>query len=180
MNGLTEEQERLFETVFRAILKEDFPHHRWDVSRFLYAGKQVISGRDDREFKRQARLFFSENRIRWVRYEAHLAYWGGPEPDPYGDDEEEDPDPDYREMADLLTHRIVMAYMNAGKRQKYEQEADAFPFWRLRVINDGRAYPDCIEESKTARHCTDPYWKNKKLPCARLFCRCSIVRQESP
>ena len=176
IGGLTVKQERLFDAVFHAIFKEEFPRYRGDVSGILYSGKQAISGGGDREFKRLVRLFFSENNIRWLRYEVHLDYWGGPEPDPYGEEDDEGTGPDYGEMAELLTHRIIMAYTNAEKRQKYEQEADDSTLWRLRVIEDGRAYPECIEESKTAKHHTDPYWRNKKLPCARLLCRCTISR----
>ena len=33
IDGLTAEQERLFESVFRSIFKEDFPGYKGDVTR---------------------------------------------------------------------------------------------------------------------------------------------------
>lgn len=181
MNGLTADQERLFEEAFHSVLRTDFPNYKGDLSRFMYAGKRAVSGGEMREFLRQAILFLTGSNLPWLRYELHREYWLNTSIENADNDEEplEPENPDFKEMAELLTHRIIMSYTNGEKRRRFEQDADAFPYWQLRTIDDNRAYPECLEESKLVRHYQDPYWIKKKLPCARLFCRCSIIRKGS-
>ncbi|MDR3055233.1 MAG: hypothetical protein LBU53_07510 [Zoogloeaceae bacterium] len=177
-----DENQALFEQVLTAIFREEFPRWRGDLSRILRVGGKVINGESDRELKRLCRVFFEESGVRWLRYELHTAYWRERYPqDQEEDDDEEEGGSNCYTMTDLLVQRILLAYYAQKKRLKYEQEVDTFPYWRLSVIEDGRAYPECLEEAKAGyRHHADAYWKTKKLPCNRLDCRCSISHSMKP
>lgn len=167
----------LFEAIFWDICLGDFMEHREALATILPAGLNAVAGKAPRQFERLCEQFFADHVKRWQRYEDYLTYWGRSLP---VENEEEDEWPDYKEMGELLAHRIVMAYMNAEKHQKHLASVDLFPYWRLRVIADGRTPPECLAEAQASRHYTDPYWQAKQLPCERLDCRCSISSSAHP
>ncbi|CAM5458077.1 hypothetical protein TMEC54S_03499 [Thauera mechernichensis] len=173
------DERALTEELFPNIFLADFPQHRDAMAKLLPLAVRAVADGKMREFERACAGFLADGPMRWPRYDAHLSYWGEADPRlPEIEDGEVVADGDFREAGELLAHRVTMAVLQERRRRQYLAETDAFPFWRLRVIEDGRAYPDCVEASKTARHFTDPYWQSKALPCARLFCRCLISRAE--
>lgn len=167
----------LFQEIFWQVCLEDFPGHHAALAAVLPAGENAVSGKAPRQFDLACKRFFADNEITWPRYEDYLTYWGRPLP---VIDEEADEWPDYKEMGELLAHRITMAYVNAEKRQKLMASVDLFPYWRLRVIEDGRAHPECLAEAQTTRHYTDAFWQGKKFPCEWLDCRCWITHSAQP
>jgi hypothetical protein len=140
-----------FETSFWQVCWNDFPHHRKEVSALIESGSQLADGR--------------------------LAYWEKvcPTPPSRFADDDEDLGPDTREMGKLLAHRILMAHLTAKRRLQYLGNIDHRPVWRLVPIADGRAYPQCLEESTQLHHCLSVYWKDKQIPCEQLDCRCDVT-----
>lgn len=167
----------LFEEVFWRVCLVDFPDQHLALTSLFPVGANAIEGKAPRQFDRACRQFFETSRVRWPRYEAYLTGKGKPLP---VEDEENDEWPDYREMGELLAHRIITAYINTEKRRKFLECPETAPYWRLRVIEDGRTPPECLAEAKASRHYTDLYWQDKQLPCERLDCRCFISRSDHP
>lgn len=167
--------------VFWKIMLADFPGCE-DASRPLERlCIRVFENGDQRSFESACMQFLEDAGRHWPRYDAYLAYWNCADPRiPEIEDGEIVADGDFREAGELLAHRIVMAYYQQRQRCQFSAEADAFPYWRLRVIKDGRTPPECVAEAAVAHDWRDRYWREKQLPCARLFCRCSIIRQENP
>jgi hypothetical protein len=169
-----------FETSFWQVCWNDFPHHRKEVSALIESGSQLADGRlagGVRAFEKLCAGFFDQHSVPWLRYEHHLAYWEKvcPTPPSRFADDDEDLGPDTREMGKLLAHRILMAHLTAKRRLQYLGNIDHRPVWRLVPIADGRAYPQCLEESTQLHHCLSVYWKDKQIPCEQLDCRCDVT-----
>lgn len=128
-----------------------------------------------RLLEKECRRFFEENEPSWPRYDAYVAYYGETDPRlPVHEDGEEVEGADYREAGELLAHRIVMVFYAEKCRLRYLENVDNRPLWQLAVIKDGRAYPECLKEASVIQRFDSAYWRQKKLPCERLFCRCRI------
>lgn len=169
----------MIEEVFWTVCLTDFPHHREALAKLLPAAVRALEGGKLREFNRACTRFLEDGPVPWPRYDAHLSHWNETDPRlPEYEGGEEVASGDYRESGELLAHRIVMAFYAERDRRKYEAEAKTFPYWRLITVEDGRAHPDCVEQSRVTRHYQDEYWQAKTLPCERLYCRCSISRSE--
>lgn len=176
---MSTEGERLFEATFLRVCGADFAQHIDALRLALLApGWALVCGtlpRGQREYNRLCAAFFERTRVRWPRYEAHLREWP---PEPVLDDDDEpiaDPPADWREMGELLAHRIVMAYHAETKRQRLLDNADDRPVWRLVAIEDGRTAQQCMQESRELHHCRSEFWQRRQLPCERLLCRCRIT-----
>ncbi len=164
--------------IFWRIMLDDFPCLETAIQALERPCLRVFEKGAQREFNRACARFLEENAgVGWPRYDAYLKYWKQDDPRiPEFEDGEVVGGADFREAGELLAHRIVMAFYEDRRLRRYLAETDAFPYWRLRVINDGRTPPDCLAEANTTHHFRDAYWQTKTLPCERLFCRCSISR----
>lgn len=170
--SLTDDQ--LFERVFWRICEEDFLQHREAFSKLFQPGLNVVNGQPIRHFDRLCSWFFSENKVDWPRYDAYLAYWNEADPRIEPDDDEDVPDDYAMPPGKLLAHRIVMAFYAERRQIKHLENIGDRPVWRLSVLEDGRSYPECVNESQVAQRFDSDYWKHKRLPCDRLYCRCQV------
>lgn len=171
----------LFKSTFWQVCLADFPEHV-EALRPLYApGLAHVEGRlakGQRAYDKMCAAFFERTDARWPRYDAHLAYWASrsaPVTSTHVDDDDEPAGPDTREMGELLAHRIVAAFYEEARKRRCEENAADRPVWRLVAIEDGSTPPECIAESRQLHHWQSPYWRQKKLPCEHLFCRCLMT-----
>lgn len=167
--------------IFWKIMREEFPGLDEAIQPLERDCIRVFQKGDQRGFERACTRFLEAHADRgWRRYDAYLAQ--GKRDDPRIPEMEEGEivaDADFREAGKLLAHRVVIAFYQAEKRRRCLAEIRAYPYWRLRVIEDSATPLACIEESRTAYRYNAPYWQAKALPCGRLFCRCTISRQEN-
>lgn len=167
--------EQLFERIFWQIFEDDFPLHREAFAKLLPAGLNAINGKVPQHFDRVCSWFFSENTVAWPRYDAYLAYWNEADPRIELEEDEDEPDDFAMPPGKLLAHRIVMSFYAEQRRQYFLNNSEFAPYWKLVVIEDGRDYPECVQESKAAHRFDSAYWNKKKLPCERLYCRCRLT-----
>lgn len=164
----------LAEMVFWRVCKPDFPQQTAQLLRLLGGLLGHLQGQvDARAFRLRCRHFFEETGVRWPRYDAWV-HEQGREPR-YEYDEDADEGPDYREMGELLAHRLVMAYNSETRRQRYLDNVADRPVWQLVAIEDGRTPAECLAEARSLHHCQSSYWRDKQLPCEKLFCRCRVM-----
>lgn len=164
----------VFERVFWQICEEDFPAQREQFKALYLPGLDVVNGKSIRPLNKACDGFFTATKAGWPRYDAYLAYWNEADPRIEPDEDEEEPDDYAMPPGELLAHRIVMGFYAERTRLRYLENTDDRPFWRLSVLDDGRAYQDCFQEATPVQRFDSAYWQQKKLPCERLFCRCDM------
>jgi hypothetical protein len=165
---LPDDSERWAATLQQVFL-DDFPS--WEMA----IPALIAAGVERRSLERACTAFFEGTGVGWSRYDEYLAYWSLEDPRlPEYDGDELVTDPDFRQAGELLAHRITMSYYQSERLRRYIENSDNRPYFKLVVIQDGKAYPDCLDEQKVIHRYDSPYWQTKQLPCARLFCRCSI------
>ena len=170
-----EEDQRIFEMTFWRVCYPDFPQHIEPLRAVLVAAWKHLQGklpRGQRGLNQCCADLFEQQRPSWARYDAYLVEWP-PTPDPFPEDDAA-PEPDFREMGELLAQRIIGAFY-AERWRRSDTPSEDRPVWRLQPVGDGRTPAACIRESRELHHWQSTWWREKTLPCERLDCRCRIV-----
>lgn len=81
----------------------------------------------------------------------------------------------WREMGFLFCHRLMMKVYKAEDLHSRRSLTHTRPYWQFSAIVDDRTPSECAALDGLIRRHDDAFWADCRIPCERLFCRCSIL-----